>query len=536
MRTNSPVIANAFLSLSDKRGAEELALGLAQQGVNLYSTGGTYEFLLKKGVSIKPLEKIAPFPEILAGRVKSLQPEIYGGILFERDNEEHLKTMEKRGIIPIDLVVVNLYPFEEKVGLKKSHAEIMENIDIGGVTLLRAAAKNHRWVTVLCQKEDYETCLGEMQAGGNTSLDFRKKLALRAFSHTLQYEQAIFQYLSHEFAEPSEGSRWNLNYRHSKPLKYGENPHQKAEFLFDPHEKNHLSLANLEVIQGGELSYNNYLDIEAGLKVLEDYDEDKLVAIIKHQNPCGIGLSDDLAKSLQLAWEGDLVSAFGSIIVLNGEVGLEVSAFLKKKFVEIIVAQQFTPEALQELKKKKVKVVQFRPYRRKSNYEYKIVAGGVLKQEKNDLLHQGLTLKNRGQAAKALTVQERKLFDFSIKAVKKMKSNAIALGFCFKEGEFMLLGMGSGQPNRLDAMKIALEKAEGNLKRLFPGNHREKLPEAVLVSDAFFPFKDNIELAKEFGIKQIIEPGGSVRDLEVIQACEKYEINLYFSKVRHFYH
>ena len=528
-------IRNAFVSVSDKTGILELCEGLVKNKINLYSTGGTYKFLNENGVKINPLKKIAPFPEILDGKMKSLQPEIHGGILFDRNNQKDLETITKHKITPIDLVVVNLYPFDKKVKLKKSHEEIIENIDIGGVALIRAAAKNYQWITVLHQEKHYELCLKEIFSQGNTSLTFRKKLALKAFSYTFNYDQKIFQYLNQKF---NGNESLSLNYSHSKQLKYGENPHQKAKFLFnsdDFRDGKNLSLASLTMIQGKELSYNNYLDVEAGLKIVEDYGEEKLVTVIKHQNPCGIGLGENLQESLQLAWQGDIISAFGSIVVFNGKVDIKIAEFLKKKFVEIIVAKTFTLEALNELKKKKLKIVQIPTSETTTNHEYKIVTGGILKQEKNKLLYRKLTIPSK-EATKSLTANEKRFFDFSIKAVKRIKSNAVAIASEFKKNQFMLIGMGSGQPNRLDAMKLALEKAKQNLKRLLPGSYQKKLNEAILVSDAFFPFKDSIELANEFGIKNIIEPGGSVRDAEVITTCEKYKINLYFSGIRHFYH
>ena len=528
-------IRNAFISVSDKSGILKLCEGLVTKKINLYSTGGTYAFLSGHGIKVNPLEKIAPFPEILDGKVKSLQPEIHGGILLDRTNQNHLETTHKHKITPIDLVVVNLYPFEEKVETKKSHEEIIENIDIGGVALIRAAAKNHEWVTVLHQEEQYEACLKEILSTGNTSLSFRKKLALKAFAYTFNYDQKIFQYLNQKF---TGNQSLSLSYTHSKRLKYGENPHQKAEFLFNASafdEAGKLHLAGLTIMHGAEMSYNNHLDVEAGLKILEDYGEEKLVVIVKHQNPCGIGLSNDLRESLELAWQGDIVSAFGSIVVFNGEVDLKVVEFLKKKFVEIIVAKAFTSKALNELKKKKRKIIQFHPDKKVADDEYKIVTGGILRQEKSKLLYRELIIPSK-KKTKPLTAHEKRFFDFSIKAVKRIKSNAIAIASEFKKNQFMLIGMGSGQPNRLDAMKLALEKAKHNLKRLLPESYQKKLSEALLVSDAFFPFKDGIELANEFGIKNIVEPGGSIRDAEVIAACEKHKINLYFSGVRHFYH
>ncbi len=523
-------INNGLISVSDKKGILDFSKKLLAQGISLYSTGGTYT-QLKKLKEIAPLEKLSPFPEILNGRVKTLQPQIHAGILFDRDNPNHVKTIKEKNIIPLDLVVVNLYPFEKKVKANKNHEEILENIDIGGVTLLRAAAKNHKWVTVICEPADYQLFLKEIAKTGKTSLTFREKLASKAFQHTHNYEEMIAGYFQKKVnkVEPV-----TLRYSNQKELRYGENPHQKADFFFNS-QKGKNNLGGLKILHGKEMSYNNYLDVEAALKVKEDFTKENLAVIIKHQNACGLSVSSNLNNSLELAWQGDLISAFGSIVLLNGEVTPTIANFFKDKFIEIILAENFNEKALSILQKKKnLRIIQFSTKKTEEKYEYRVITNGMLRQEKNQLLYTKLVLQNQPQ--KAIPASKQKLFDFAIKSIKKIKSNAIVIAMEFKKNAFMLVGMGCGQPNRLDAMQLALTKAEMNLKRLFPKNYPKKINECVLVSDAFFPFKDNIELANQFGIKNIIEPGGSIRDQEVIDTSKKYNIKLYFSHMRHFYH
>ncbi len=560
-------INHALISVSEKKNITSFAEGLIGLGINIYSTGGTYKLLSKNSSSssglspsIKPLSDLAPFPEILDGRVKTLQPQIHAGILFDRKKKEHKETIKKKNIIPLDLVVVNLYPFAESLAKKSSHSAMIENIDIGGVTLLRAAAKNYQYVSVLCDFADYEECLKQIKKNKTTSLSFRKYLAEKAFEHTSTYDTSIsnyFQSLNKTKGTQSKENEFNSplgnlplgNLPLEKKLRYGENPHQQASFLYS--ESKELNVNNLKILSGKEMSYNNFLDVEAALRTLEDFKHEinkklasklslkpasNLALVIKHQNPCGIGLSPNALTSLKLAWQGDEVSAFGSIILIDGTVNHEITNFFKKKFVEIIIAKKFTKSALLTLSKKKnLRLLEMGnlPFS-KHTKEYRFITGGVLEQGKNDLLYAELT--NQTDSKEKINSSQQKAIKFAILSIKKVKSNAILTALQLKKDHFMVTGIGCGQPNRLDAMKIALEKTKENLIKLFPNQYEKKMSEVVLVSDAFFPFKDGVEIAHHYGVKNVVEPGGSIRDDEVIDFCKQKGINLYFTGTRHFFH
>lgn len=517
-------IKRALISVSDKTGVIELAQGLNQLNITILSTGGTARLLQEAGITVTEVSDYTGFPEMLDGRVKTLHPKIHGGILARRNIPDHMSALEEANIPAIDLVVINLYPFSETIAKPDCSIEdAIENIDIGGPTLIRAAAKNYRHVTVATNPEDYAFLLTEIKsANGTIGLDHRFRLAQKAFSHTASYDSAISNYLTaidvnnHHHTFPDQ---LNLNFSMRQALRYGENPHQAAAFYRDlaPAQG---SLANYTQLQGKALSYNNIADTDTAWECVKTFDRPACV-IVKHANPCGVATADTLLSAYQLAFATDTTSAFGGIIAFNHTLdGPTVSAVIKQ-FVEVIVAPALTDEAKQILAQKENIRVLTAPLKSFNNqFDLKRVGGGILVQTPDS---HNITVKELKVVTKVQpTAQQLQDFLFAWRVAKFIKSNAIV--FC-ENGQ--TLGIGAGQMSRVDSARIATIKAQqANLA----------LSNSVVASDAFFPFRDGLDVVVEAGAKAIIQPGGSVRDTEVIAAADEHGVAMVFSSIRHFRH
>ncbi len=536
-------INRAIISLSDKSGIIPFARRLEALGVEILSTGGTARALKEAGVPVVQIDDYTGFPEMMDGRVKTLNPKIHGGLLARRDNPDDRKAMEQNGIKPIDMVVVNLYPFEAAIAREGvSLSEVIENIDIGGPTMLRSAAKNYRFVTVLTDPADYDAVLGEIEANGSVSEATNARLAVKVYARTADYDATIDMYLSKRILNENV---LRLKYTDGVPLRYGENWHQQALFFRD-RAVTEPNLANAEQLHGKDLSYNNIVDGEAALEAAKDLAPACGAAVIKHTNPCGYATGATAAGALAAAWEGDIVSAFGSVITCTATVDLAAAEILKGRFVEILIAPDFTPEALECLrsKSKDVRILKIPAFGSGTPEKtmYRHVVGGMLKQDRDRELWSKweTATKARFPAAK------KALAEFTWKACKWTKSNAIVLGREYKPGFFQVAGMGAGQPNRIDSLrKLAVPKACENLKRFHAASGSKETEDAfvkreiaglVMASDAFFPFADTIGAAAEYGIRFIVQPGGSKKDDEVVSACDKHGIAMVLTGTRHFYH
>jgi phosphoribosylaminoimidazolecarboxamide formyltransferase/IMP cyclohydrolase len=539
-------IQRALISVSDKTGVVEFAQALAAMGVEVLSTGGTAKILRGAGLNVKDVSEFTGFPEMLDGRVKTLHPRVHAGLLHLRDSEEHRATMTKHGLDPIDLVCVNLYPFEATVAMPDvPFEEAIENIDIGGPSMLRSAAKNHRYVTVVTDAADYARVLASMKEnGGDTDPALRLELAQKVYAQQARYDAAIASYLATQVESPTRPLVVALT--RGEKLRYGENPHQEAMFYRDPRAVE-ACVAHAEILHGKEMSYNNYVDADAALEAVRELVGQPGAAIIKHNNPCGYATGAALAEAFEAAWSGDIVSAFGSVIAVTVPVDLATAKLLQDRFVEVLIAPDYEPSALEFLKSKSKNIRLLKLNRvllpAAKTQEIRQINGGMLVQDRDiESTTYWMT------PTTALFPDEKKgLAEFGIKACKFVKSNAIVIVREYEPGRYMLLGMGAGQPNRVDSLrKLAVPKAEENIGRLFDsmktyGRSRrefldEVMKEAVLVSDAFFPFADNIDSAAEAGIRYIVQPGGSKKDEEVIAACDKYGIAMAFTGMRHFRH
>lgn len=510
----------ALISVSDKTGIVDFARELAGLGVEIISTGGTASLLEREGIPVIGISDVTGFPEILDGRVKTLHPAVHSGLLAIRDNEEHRRTMEKLGLGYIDFVIVNLYPFQQTIAKPDvGYEEAVENIDIGGPTMLRSAAKNHAFVTVVVDAADYAGVLQEIKEGGDTTLETRKRLAAKVFRHTAAYDALIGDYLSQQAGEQLP-ERFTVTYEKIQDLRYGENPHQRAAFYRKPLAgKGDLTTA--EQLHGKELSYNNINDANAALAIVKEFDE-PAVAAVKHMNPCGVGIGTTVAEAYRKAYESDPTSIFGGIVAANRTVDAETAGMLSELFLEIVLAPDFTPEALGILtRKKNIRLLKLgewsRAAERKPEWLVTSVAGGMLVQESDVLSVEASELKV--VTDRQPTEEELKQLLFGWKVVKHVKSNAIVLA-----KDNMTIGVGAGQMNRVGAARIAVEQAG------------DKARGAVLASDAFFPMGDTVELAAKAGITAIIQPGGSIRDEESIAAANANGIAMVFTGVRHFKH
>ena len=502
----------ALISVSDKTNIVEFAKGLEKHGFEVISTGGTYTHLKNTGVSCISIEDVTNFPEILEGRVKTLHPKIHGGLLSKRGNELHNKHVAENNIEYIDLVCVNLYPFEATVKKEGvSEEEIIENIDIGGPSMLRSAAKNFNDVAVVTDINDYDSVLSELEQGG-ISYETRRALAIKVFNTTASYDAAIANYFNKKDKLVPE--RLTLSYNLQDSLRYGENPHQKAyHYVQDNNES--YALQNAVQLHGKEMSYNNIQDASAALDILSEFDETTCVAV-KHMNPCGVATGSSVFEAYSRAYEADPVSIFGGIVAVNGKVDKETAEKMHSIFLEIILATDYDEEALEILtKKKNLRIYKLSEKNNNHEQQIKSVRGGILVQDFNDKLadeYESVTEK------KVDETQQRDI-EFGLKVVKHVKSNAIVV---VKDGQ--TLGIGAGQMNRVGSCKIALEQAG------------EKARGAVLASDAFFPMRDSADMAADYGIAAIVQPGGSIRDQESIDACNEKGVAMVFSKIRHFKH
>ncbi|MFC5541691.1 MAG: bifunctional phosphoribosylaminoimidazolecarboxamide formyltransferase/IMP cyclohydrolase [Bacilli bacterium] len=504
----------ALISVSNKDGIVEFAKELVALGYEILSTGGTKKLLQENNVPVTGVDEVTKFPEILDGRVKTLNPMIHGGLLGKFDDPSHQAQMKEHGIEPIEIVCVNLYPFVETISKPDvTYEEAIENIDIGGPTMLRAAAKNHQYVTVIVDSNDYATVLEELKANGATTFETRKKLAAKVFRHTASYDAYISNYLTEEeFPE-----NLTLTYELKQTLRYGENPHQKAAF-YKKRLGSDFSLAYATQLHGKELSYNNIQDGNAALQIVKEFKEPAAVAV-KHMNPCGVGIGSTIEEAFDRAYESDPVSIFGGIIALNREVDAATAEKLSKIFLEIIIAPSFSEEALEILtKKKNIRLLTIN-FAQEKRDPFKVVSveGGLLVQEDDTYGFEDAEIKV--VTDREPTEEEWEALKLGWAVVKHVKSNAIVVN-----NKEMTLGIGAGQMNRVGAAKIALEQAG------------EKAKGAVLASDAFFPMPDTVEEAIKAGITAIIQPGGSIRDQDSIDAANKAGIAMVFTGVRHFKH
>lgn len=523
-------IKSALISVYHKDKLDTIVKKLDKLGVKIYSTGGTQSFIEGLGVDVTAVESLTSYPSILGGRVKTLHPKVFGGILNRRENEGDQKQIAEYEIPEIDLVIVDLYPFEETVASGASEQNIIEKIDIGGIALIRAAAKNFKDVIILSSREQYDEFNQLLdEKNGESSIEDRKAYARKAFATSSHYDSAIFNYFNEGITDKN---RISLNDGHV--LRYGENPHQSATFYKFDNADSQTTLANAEVLQGKALSYNNLLDADAAWKSASDayhsvtHIENKVaVSVIKHLNPCGLAVTDDIMKSLELAWAGDPVSAYGSIIYFTDTVTEEVAKWFGKKFVEIVIAPEFTPEALEVFSKKKNLRLLVTPIKAEITGEklYRSISGGMLVQDEDE----GMDTEFKNVTKIQFDGNKLDLAKFGITACKHLKSNAIAVVTENSDGSFWLTGAGMGQPNRLDSMR-QLTMPRFDMKEGI------KIEESVVISDAFFPFRDSIEAANEYGVKYIVEPGGSIRDEEVIEACDEFGIAMLFTGRRHFKH
>ncbi len=521
-------IKRALISVYDKTGLEDLARALHDGGVQIVSTGSTASRIADAGVPVTPVEELTGFPECLEGRVKTLHPRVHAGILADTRKDDHLSQLSDLGVEPFQLVVVNLYPFTETVASGAGFDDCVEQIDIGGPSMVRAAAKNHPSVAVVVDPAKYGE-VAEAVAGGGFTRAERTELAVDAFRHTASYDVAVASWMGSRLDEDADADvafpEWfGHTYERSATLRYGENPHQAAALYVDPAAPE--GLAQAEQFHGKEMSYNNYTDSDAAWRAAWDH-ERPCVAIIKHANPCGIAVSDEsIAKAHLAAHACDPVSAFGGVIAVNREVSVEMAKQVAEIFTEVIVAPGYEDGAVEVLSQKKNIRILRAPAPQGSATEYRQVSGGMLLQERDALQADGDVAANWTLAA-GEAADEETLADlvFAWNAVRAVKSNAILLA---KDGA--TVGVGMGQVNRVDAAKLAVERANS-----LAGDD-ERARGAVAASDAFFPFADGFEMLARAGVRAVVQPGGSIRDAEVIEAAEKAGVTMYLTGARHFAH
>ncbi|MCL1632706.1 bifunctional phosphoribosylaminoimidazolecarboxamide formyltransferase/IMP cyclohydrolase [Sporolactobacillus sp. CPB3-1] len=509
----------ALVSVSDKTGLIDFVQKLVNAGIEIISTGGTKKAIENAGIRVMSISEITDFPEILDGRVKTLHPAVHGGLLAVRGKEEHMNAIKELGIQPIDFVVVNLYPFKETISKPDvAYDDAVENIDIGGPSMLRSAAKNHRSVTVVCDPADYDLVAESLDENADVPFELKQKLAAKVFRHTAAYDALIADYFTKQVGEEFP-EKLTLTYEKKQSLRYGENPHQKAAFYSDP-IKDAATIAAAKQLHGKELSYNNIRDADAALGIVKEFKQPAAVAV-KHMNPCGIGIGQSVNEAYAKAYETDPVSIFGGIIALNRKVDADLATELHKIFLEIIIAPSYTEEALAILEKKKnLRLLQVSMSHESQDYaQYTSVRGGMLIQDLDTKGYDDIEENLKVVTDRKPTEAEMESLKFAWTIVKHVKSNAIAL-----VNDGLMVGMGGGQTNRVGAAKIALEEAG------------EKTKGAVLSSDAYFPMGDTVEAAAKAGITAIIQPGGSIRDQESIDMANKYNIAMVFTGMRHFKH
>ncbi|MBV7699004.1 bifunctional phosphoribosylaminoimidazolecarboxamide formyltransferase/IMP cyclohydrolase [Streptomyces sp. TRM70350] len=515
--SNKRAIRRALVSVYDKTGLEELARGLHEAGVELVSTGSTAARIAAVGVPVTKVEELTGFPECLDGRVKTLHPKVHAGILADLRLDSHRQQLGELGVAPFDLVVVNLYPFQETVASGASPDECVEQIDIGGPSMVRAAAKNHPSVAVVTSPQRYADVLAAVRGGG-FDLAARKRLAAEAFRHTAEYDVAVAGWFAGEYV--GDGAEFpefiGVTYQRKQVLRYGENPHQPAAL----YTGGCGGLAEAEQLHGKEMSYNNYTDTDAARRAAYDHDE-PCVAIIKHANPCGIAIGADVAEAHRKAHACDPLSAFGGVIAVNRPVSKEMAEQVAEIFTEVVVAPDYEEGALEALtKKKNIRVLRC-PQAPEPSAEFKPIDGGGLAQITDVFQAEGDDPANWTLATgEALSPEELKELAFAWRACRAVKSNAILLA---KDGASV--GVGMGQVNRVDSAKLAVERAGA-----------ERAQGSYAASDAFFPFPDGLEILTDAGVKAVVQPGGSVRDEQVVEAARKAGVTMYFTGTRHFFH
>lgn len=507
----------ALISVFDKTGLIPFAQGLAESGFELVSTGGTKKALEDAGLSVISISDVTSFPEMMDGRVKTLHPMVHGGLLGIRDNEEHVKQMRENGIAPIDIVVCNLYPFKQTVAKPDvTYADAIENIDIGGPSMIRSAAKNHAFVAVVTDTADYEEVLQELGEKGETSFELRQKLAAKAFRLTASYDALIADYLTKQTGERFP-ERVTKTFEKAESLRYGENPHQEAAFYHDAFVDG-SSIAAAKQLHGKALSYNNIRDADAALSIVQEFTRPAVVAV-KHMNPCGVGMGETIDEAYQKAYAADPVSIFGGIIAANGVIDEPVARRLSELFLEVIIATDFTQEALDILTKKKNLRLLTVPSLVKNDGHSILtsVGGGLLIQDSDSLGFDDVELTY--PTKRRPSEDEMRALEMAWRVVKHVKSNAIVLA-----KEDRTIGVGAGQMNRVGAARIAIEQASDEARG------------SVMGSDAFFPMPDTVEEAAKAGVTAIIQPGGSIRDQDSIDKANEVGIAMVFTGVRHFKH
>ncbi len=502
-------IKNALISVFDKQGLDTIAKLLNQHGVTIYSTGGTQKFIEDLGIKVEKVEDLTSYPSILGGRVKTLHPKVFGGILARRDNEGDQTQLKEFDIPEIDLVIVDLYPFEDTVDSGASHEEIIEKIDIGGISLIRAAAKNYKDVVIIPSKNQYKTLIDILKRGNTTTLGERKDFATETFNVSSHYDTQIFNYFNQK-----DTRAFKASFTPAKTLRYGENPHQNAVFYGDLD-------AMFDKLHGKELSYNNLLDIDAAVNYINEFkNENPTFAILKHNNACGLATRSTILDAYKDALAGDPVSAFGGILISNTKIDVPTAEEIHKLFCEVVIAPAYDEKALDILKGKKNRVILVQKDVELPKKQFRTILNGVLEQDK-DLITD--TLNDFKTVTKVKpTQQELKDLEFANKLVKHTKSNTIVLA---KNGQ--LLASGTGQTSRVDALNQAIHKAQ---------SFGFDLKGAVMASDAFFPFPDCVEIADKAGITAVVQPGGSIKDELSINYCDEHQMSMVFTGNRHFKH
>ncbi len=511
-------IKTALLSVYNKEGIVDFAKALTEMGIEIISSGGTARTLKEAGVRVTEISDFTGYPEMMDGRVKTLHPKIHGGILMERDKERHLKEAEENKIKPIDLVVANLYPFEDTILKNASLEDAVENIDIGGPTLIRAAAKNFKHVAVVCNPGDYGQVLEEIKKG-KVSEELRKKLALRAWEHIAHYDVIIEKYFKIEFGDTVSYPEYlNLTFKKKQDLRYGENPHQTAALYIDQHEKNPTVL-KAKQLQGKVLSYNNMLDANSAYNLVKEFERPTAV-IVKHNNPCGIASNPDIYEAYKTARAVDPEAAFGGIVAVNREIDKKLAEEITSRFVEVVMAPSITDEAKEVFSKKKNLRLLELPIEKglAKHRRYRSILGGFLVQDSDVELFKELKVVSKRKP----TEEEMEALNYAWRVSKYVRSNAIIYA---KKNR--AVGIGAGQMKRVDAAKLGAMIAK---------DFGEDLKGCAMASDAFFPFRDGIDYAAELGVTAIIQPGGSINDEEVIKAADEHNIAMVFTGMRHFRH
>jgi len=523
-------VTRALLSVSDKTGLIEFARALSNRGVELVSTGGTARAITDAGLKVRDVSDLTGFPEMMDGRVKTLHPNVHGGLLAIRDNADHARSMKDHGIAPIDLLVVNLYPFEATVDKGASEDDCIENIDIGGPAMIRAAAKNHHDVAVVVEPSDYQTVLDELSAhDGATTLALRKKLAQKAYARTAAYDAAISNWFANQLKIEAPDFR-TFGGKLIQALRYGENPHQQASFYKTPDRR--FGVATARQLQGKELSYNNINDTDAAYECIAEFDAKRTAAcvIVKHANPCGVAEGTDLASAYRKALACDSTSAYGGIIAFNRTLDADAANAVAGIFTEVIIAPDATDEAIAIIGKRKnlrLLLAGGLPDPRAIGLTAKTVAGGLLVQSRDNAVVDDMTFKT--VTKRAPTAAELSDLRFAFRVAKHVKSNTIIYA-----KDLATVGIGAGQMSRVDSARIAARKAEDAAKEL--GLAAPMTKGSVVASDAFFPFADGLLVAIEAGATAVVQPGGSMRDNEVIEAADAHGIAMVLTGVRHFKH